>query len=129
MYGGKLAEIGPTNAVFEDPFHPYTMGLKNAFPTMKSASEDMISIPGSPPELIDMDDQCPFVDRCPFASDECRRVTPPLEEFQTDHTAACLRVDEVGAVTMRKRAGTREAWMENSESDATELETRDTSNR
>ncbi len=51
MYAGQLAEIGTTRALFHRPYHPYTMGLLNAFPTLESAAGELIAIPGAPPDL------------------------------------------------------------------------------
>ncbi|MFB6221627.1 MAG: ABC transporter ATP-binding protein [Halolamina sp.] len=122
MYGGKLMEDGPKDEVLESSANPYTLGLKNSFPTIQS-DQDLVSIPGSPPTLINPSEGCRFVDRCPFAVNECRTAHPP--SFDVDvaeaegnrreadpggHRSACYRVDEVE--TMRENATQRETWNE-----------------
>jgi peptide/nickel transport system ATP-binding protein len=52
MYGGRIVEIGPMRAVIHNTFHPYTMGLKNAFPNIRNRKAELVSIPGVPPKLI-----------------------------------------------------------------------------
>ena len=130
MYAGKLAEKGPTEKIFRAPLHPYTMGLKNAFPRLKDRQANLISIPGSPPDLIDIESKCRFADRCPFATDDCRSVDPPIESYDDDHKAACIRIDEVGAAELRNRASKQGTW-ESSRSEQHEMvsESREVTNR
>src|SRR6056297_3598145 len=70
MYGGKMMESGPKADVLEEAANPYTLGLKNSFPTVEKADQQLVSIPGSPPTLLDPDERCRFADRCPFAVEE-----------------------------------------------------------
>jgi peptide/nickel transport system ATP-binding protein len=70
MYGGKIMETGPVREVFRTAAHPYTMGLTNAFPTLEGAQRDLISIPGTPPNLLAPPTGCRFAERCPFAEEE-----------------------------------------------------------
>lgn len=109
MYAGKIAELGPTQDIFEAPFHPYTLGLKNAFPTVRDDRE-LVNIEGSPPDLAGIEEQCRFAARCPFAKDECWTGDPPIEEQAPGHSAACLRIDELGPETLRERARTPKTW-------------------
>jgi len=89
MYGGKVMELGSTLEVFKRPRHPYTMGLKNAFPNIKSSDKDLISIPGQPPNLINPPKGCRFAKRCPFSTDRCFYKEPPLIEIENDHSVRC----------------------------------------
>jgi peptide/nickel transport system ATP-binding protein len=91
MYAGKIVESGKIEEVFDYPSHPYTMGLLNAFPNIKSEKEELVSIPGSPPSLIDLPPGCRFHLRCPFARDICTFAEPPLFFVKEDHLCACLR--------------------------------------
>jgi peptide/nickel transport system ATP-binding protein len=114
MYAGKIVEIGRTADVLSAPFHPYTMGLLNAFPTLESAKGELVSIPGSPPDLTTADPDaeivgCRFAARCPFATEQCRMVDPPQVEVAPGHLSACHYVDRVDE--LRKEAATREAWL------------------
>ena len=111
MYAGKIMESGSVERVLMEPYHPYTMGLKNAFPSINRSKElPLISIPGSPPVLIDPQDQCRFCNRCPFSTGICWKTMPPDIEIETDHFAACHHLDKV--VDMRNRASETETWDE-----------------
>jgi len=116
MYAGEMVERGPTDGVFDAPYHPYALGLKNAFPSVRGGQDELISIPGSPPRLVGLDEGCRFAERCPFATDECRAVTPPLERRDEDHDAACIRIEEVGVERLRAEASKRDTWRESEKS-------------
>jgi peptide/nickel transport system ATP-binding protein len=108
MYGGKLMEYGNLRSIFSTPFNPYTLGLKNAFPSLTGDQQNLISIPGSPPDLAELPSGCRFIARCPFATEDCQSAHPPLEQVKDDHYSACYRHDDVER--MRERADRREIW-------------------
>ncbi|HLR46150.1 MAG TPA: ABC transporter ATP-binding protein, partial [Deinococcales bacterium] len=89
MYAGKVMEAGAVRDVFGRPFHPYTMGLTNAFPTLEGAQRELISIPGSPPDLLAPPSGCRFAERCPFATDRCREEEPLPREVAPGRISAC----------------------------------------
>lgn len=89
MYGGELVEFGPTEKVFREPEHPYTLGLMNAFPSIEGEASELITMPGEPPDLRERPDGCIFYDRCPYREDRCRQEVPELTERETGQTAAC----------------------------------------
>lgn len=89
MYGGRIMEKAPSAVFFRKPVHPYSMGLKNAFPSITEMDEELISIPGSPPNLMEAHAGCRFCERCPFAQDICRTEEPELAEIGPDHFVAC----------------------------------------
>lgn len=109
MYAGQVMEYG-RDAVFREPFHPYTMGLCNAFPDLDDRARELISIPGVPPSLVDPPPGCRFAPRCPFATDRCRAETPPLAPVGPEHVAACHYVEH--AVEFRRRAREPSTWRE-----------------
>jgi peptide/nickel transport system ATP-binding protein len=109
MYGGRIMEIGPMQALIKDTFHPYTMGLKNAFPNIRDRNSELISIPGVPPSLVGELKGCRFFSRCPFATDICREETPFLSNIGVDHLAACHHLDQVDQ--MRTRAVDPHTWL------------------
>jgi len=84
MYAGRVAETGSTNNVFTEPSHPYTIGLKNSFPSLvlNPAPDSIVSIPGTPPGLIAPPTGCRFEERCPFSTDKCRMEPPDLYSTQ-----------------------------------------------
>ncbi|WP_254864001.1 ABC transporter ATP-binding protein [Halovivax gelatinilyticus] len=109
-YGGRIVEQADAATIIKAPRHPYTMGLRNAFPDIGDTDEELISIPGTPPNLVDPDEGCRFAPRCPFAQEECWNVTPPPEEFEDGHVVRCHRADE--AEELRERAERKETWMD-----------------
>lgn len=109
MYGGRIMEIGPMHEVIKNTFHPYTMGLKNAFPNIQDRNAELISIPGVPPSLLGELKGCRFSSRCPFATDRCRSETPALTKVGADHYAACHYLDRVDE--MRNRAVMPNTWL------------------
>jgi oligopeptide/dipeptide ABC transporter ATP-binding protein len=108
MYAGRVVEQGTVTAVFAEPLHPYTMGLRNAFPNLLGDTGELISIPGSPPHLVERMIGCRFASRCPFAEDRCRTTDPPLVEGAPGHWTACLRWAEAPA--LRELARSSAAW-------------------
>lgn len=78
MYGGRVMEYGDTDQIFEAPSHPYTAGLLKAIPRLDQTSDELMTIPGNPPNMLDMPAGCPFQPRCPYAEDRCAHETPAL---------------------------------------------------
>ena len=107
MYAGKLVEHG-AHDVFERPFHPYTMGLCNAFPDLADQGRALVSIPGAPPSLQATPPGCRFAERCPFATDLCRCEEPVLSGVGEGHAAACHYIAR--AAEFRERARLAETW-------------------
>ena len=95
MYAGRIVEMGGVEDAFYRPRHPYTLGLLKAVPTLAGDLTGLTSIPGSPPDLIDLPPGCKFHPRCPYAVPACREADPPLFEVGPDHRAACIRWQEV----------------------------------
>ncbi len=90
MYGGKIAEYGPTKEVFLEPQHPYTAGLVRSFPDIYGPRDLPPWIPGQPPNLLDPPEGCRFHARCAEAFADCTVGEPPLVETAKDHVASCL---------------------------------------
>ncbi len=109
MYAGRLMETAESLKLFNEPHHPYTMGLKNAFPSIKALDRELISIPGSPPNLMGDMPGCVFFARCPFTMPECETIRPAAEEVGPGHTVACLRASE--AARFRRLAGDKKTWL------------------
>jgi oligopeptide/dipeptide ABC transporter ATP-binding protein len=92
MYAGRIVEIGDRHAIYEDPKHPYTRALLSAVPIPDPEVESRrrrIVLQGTPPDLIHPPSGCRFHSRCPIAVDRCATDSPPLEEKQPGHRAAC----------------------------------------
>ncbi|OLE29093.1 MAG: dipeptide/oligopeptide/nickel ABC transporter ATP-binding protein [Catenulispora sp. 13_1_20CM_3_70_7] len=78
MYAGQVVELGSTRAVFDDPAHPYSKGLLDAFPSIRGEKKRLTGIPGAPPNLAKPPSGCRFHPRCPVAMDRCRQDEPEL---------------------------------------------------
>ncbi len=80
MYAGQMAEFGATRQLFDSPRHPYTIGLMEAFPSIKGPRLPLTGIPGRPPDLAKIPNGCRFVPRCPKAMARCEQAQPDLYE-------------------------------------------------
>jgi oligopeptide/dipeptide ABC transporter ATP-binding protein len=90
MYAGNLVELGSKDDIFHAPAHPYTRGLLDAVPTLKTdRGRPMETIEGTVPPLHAVPAGCPFEPRCEFRAEECRRSLPPLVEVSDGHWARC----------------------------------------
>jgi oligopeptide transport system ATP-binding protein len=98
MYGGQVMEYGTTAGLFKNPTHPYTMGLLKAVPRLDKKTDKLETIPGNPPNMMNMPAGCPFVPRCDFATDLCWTERPALkraEGFDTRTRACWRRLEEL----------------------------------
>jgi oligopeptide/dipeptide ABC transporter ATP-binding protein len=90
MYAGTVVEYTDTRRMFQRPYHPYTWALLQSIPRVNEPDRALHPIRGSPPDLIDLPDQCPYMPRCPKASNVCRlNLKPPLREIEPGHLVAC----------------------------------------
>ena len=89
MYAGRQVEIGPTDAVFQKPIHPYTIGLKESQPQFDAASEYLKPIPGMVPNMLKVPPGCAFHPRCTYVEDICKREIPELREIRPGYRIAC----------------------------------------
>ncbi|HXM69847.1 MAG TPA: ABC transporter ATP-binding protein, partial [Thermoanaerobaculia bacterium] len=91
MYAGRIVEQAPVAALFDEPQHPYTIGLLGALPKLRDDKARLATIEGAVPNLSALPEGCAFHPRCPFADAECREVEPPLRALGPRHFAACLK--------------------------------------
>ena len=106
MYAGKMVEQGPVDDIFYEPGHPYTMGLLRSMPRVDAESyERLIPIEGTPVDMLNPPEGCPFAPRCEHAMKVCLQKMPPYVELGDNHRAACwLRVQD--AIEAQKKEGT-----------------------
>ncbi len=90
MYAGRIFEMGPTSIVLGSPRHPYSSALLESLPGRHTKGKRLLSIPGHVPSLDQLPSGCSFHPRCPFAEDDCSRMTPELQIVASDHWSACL---------------------------------------
>jgi peptide/nickel transport system ATP-binding protein len=93
LYAGKLVELADSDAVYERPRHPYTEALLSSVPIPDppiQRARQRIVLQGEIPNPIDPPPGCRFQSRCPLVQDVCRRQTPPFEQKEPGHWAACF---------------------------------------
>ena len=90
MYGGRIVETGTVREIFYDPQMPYTWGLLDSIPLPTAdRSQELVPIPGTPPNALDPPKGCPFTARCPYAMKVCGDEMPGKTTFSEEHWAAC----------------------------------------
>ena len=95
MYAGSLVELGSKHDIFHAPAHPYTRGLLNAVPTLRTdRARALETIEGTVPPLHAVPPGCPFEPRCAFRVAECARALPPMVEVSSGHWARCPVVNQ-----------------------------------
>lgn len=90
MYGGQTCEIASTTELFANPLHPYTYALIGSRPKFGHRVQRLTTIEGSVPAPHELPAGCPFTNRCPRATTECKAVKPPLVEMAPGHSVACF---------------------------------------
>ncbi len=90
MYGGKIVEEASTVSLYQNPMHPYSEGLVSSYPSIKGEKKKLVSIPGSPPNLIEPPSGCKFHPRCSRVMDICRKKEPELIKKNNSRIACHL---------------------------------------
>jgi peptide/nickel transport system ATP-binding protein len=88
MYAGDAAETATVKDLFAEPLHPYTQALLNSVPKAEQ-TEQLATIPGTVPNLVNPPTGCRFHPRCPYAMEICKTQKPPITEYRPGHTVAC----------------------------------------
>ena len=97
MYLGHIMELGESEELYQNPIHPYTRALLSAIPIPNpeiQRGRHRIMLEGDVPSPINPKEGCRFVDRCAYATDKCRQITPKLEEIKEKRFVACHRAKE-----------------------------------
>jgi peptide/nickel transport system ATP-binding protein len=89
MYAAKLVEVAPAAQLFDRPLHPYTQALLASVPNIRIEDEELRTMAGAPPDLIDPPGGCRFHPRCPEVMDRCRDEEPPYLQVSGDRWTAC----------------------------------------
>ncbi len=93
MYAGAIVETSDVRTMFRQPRHPYTHGLLESLPTLVGEHGRLVSMRGQPPDLRELGEECPFLERCYKATSACRlEPAPALEPYEDDpgHLPACF---------------------------------------
>ena len=96
MYAGSIVERGTLEEVFNHTRHPYTEGLFNSLPNIKSHQEELTPIPGLMPDPANLPAGCAFAPRCPYATAECEQMSPTKHDFSEKHSVLCSGYDRPG---------------------------------
>jgi peptide/nickel transport system ATP-binding protein/oligopeptide transport system ATP-binding protein len=91
MYAGRVVERAAGAAIFDDPQHPYTLGLLGSIPKIEETRDRLLAIEGAVPAPFALPTGCRFHPRCVFATQRCTETDPPLAAIGADHAAACIR--------------------------------------
>ena len=97
MYAGRIIESGTASDIYHNPKHPYTLALLKSVPRMdRQRTEKLDPVDGQPPDLTKLDAGCSFRPRCRFATEQCAKSFPVLEEVGPGHTSACFEKNNLG---------------------------------
>lgn len=95
MYAGTIVESGTVREVFDDGKHPYTRDLIRSIPKSGERGGKLVTIPGTPPDLREKIDGCPYAPRCAWADETCRTKKPVLESISETHQFACHKGNQI----------------------------------
>ena len=97
MYAGRMVEEGTVEEVFDNPSHPYTVGLLQSIPRhgMRKTDRELFSIPGTLPQIGDPLPTCVYVARCPIATEKCHNEVPPIVDRSDNHWTRCHHSDRL----------------------------------
>jgi len=110
MYGGMVMEYAGIETIFTDPKHPYTIGLLESIPSIvQDRNVSLVPIPGSPPDMSNPPEGCPFHPRCRHARKICSLKVPPMFETSENHGSRCWLLDENAPQSNNPFAGTAAA--------------------
>ena len=94
MYAGRVIEQGTASEIYNNPCHPYTVGLQKSKPTMDSSKDDLFNIKGNVPNPIDMPNYCYFKERCDKCINKCSGDYPKMVKISDTHYVACHLYEE-----------------------------------
>lgn len=96
MYAGRIVEMGTVEEIFDNPLHPYTVGLQKSKPSMNSEGERLFNIPGNVPNPINMPEYCYFRERCSRSCEACAQKFPDMVSVSPTHKVACYLYGKEG---------------------------------
>jgi oligopeptide/dipeptide ABC transporter ATP-binding protein len=99
MYAGEIVETASARELLARPAHPYTLGLLRSMPRLDDERQPLEPIPGTPPDLGNLPDGCPFAARCNWVTEGCRSGEVPFKQVAEGRWSRCHRAEEVYAAT------------------------------
>jgi len=96
MYAGHIVEEAEVHELYDEPHHPYTLGLLRSVPRLDMGkNKRLIPIHGLPPDLVDLPPGCPFAPRCDYRTEKCIQENPPIETISPTRRVACWNWETV----------------------------------
>lgn len=92
VYAGEIIEYGSKREIFENPVHPYTIGLFGAIPDLKLDTRRLANIEGLPPDPTHLPSGCRFHPRCPYATEACKKDKIPMQKIGGKHYCSCIHM-------------------------------------
>ena len=103
MYASKIVEYGSVEDIYDNPRHPYTLGLFTSIPVTGERKENLYVIPGNVPNPLAFPEGCKFWPRCSFAEETCKVNEPLLEDMKPGHTVACHFKDSIDKYVWKEK--------------------------
>ena len=94
IYAGEVVESGKVEQIFDNPQHPYTIGLFNSLPRLDSKERRLKPIKGLMPNPSNLPEGCLFAERCPRATEECKKARPVPTAVEPDHFVKCIHLSK-----------------------------------
>lgn len=94
MYAGEIIEYGTVRQIYKNKQHPYTIGLFESLPNVDVKMKRLKPIPGLMPDPSNLPTGCYFSERCPYATEECRKNAPPNVQVEPGHFVRCNRMQK-----------------------------------
>jgi peptide/nickel transport system ATP-binding protein/oligopeptide transport system ATP-binding protein len=91
MYAGKMMEYAAVTDLFDNPRHPYTVGLMTSVPALGKGKDRLATIPGVVPSLFNIPEGCPYYERCPDQMPVCRHELPVMTHLENGHRVRCWK--------------------------------------
>ena len=96
VYAGRIVEYGTLEHIYNNPKHPYTNGLFGSIPDFSKKAHRLNPIKGLMPDPSNLPEGCAFAERCPNATEECRKRQPAMVELEPGHSVRCLMYEKEG---------------------------------
>jgi peptide/nickel transport system ATP-binding protein len=96
IYAGEIVEYGTADQIFDNPKHPYTVGLFGSLPRLDSTESRLKPIKGLMADPTKLPEGCKFSDRCPHADNHCKTAVAPDVEIEEGHTVRCHMMEVNG---------------------------------
>ncbi len=96
IYAGEIVEYGELKHIFDNPLHPYTIGLMECIPSLDKEVERLNPIVGLVADPTELPSYCSFNGRCPYKDNKCDKVDPKLIEVEEGHFVKCIHTDKIG---------------------------------